>query len=190
MPGHALAAILSYPELSSDGPAATPRAATGHFPLYLQCRRPHLRRAGGRAREVMAIFPGRYIHVGGDRGAEGPVEGLTGCPGPDEGAGDQGRGCAAELFHPASSVSSTPMAAGLVGCRTRSERRFAADGDGDVLRAGRRRPRGGEVPVTTPSSPRRPPSISPSPKTATASQPPAVDAIACATSTISTRAGN
>ena len=66
MPGHATAAILAYPDLGVR--PADPKTISdwGVFPnLY----RPDEKSFGfleGVLTEVMALFPGPYIHVGGD----------------------------------------------------------------------------------------------------------------------------
>jgi hexosaminidase len=67
MPGHALAAILSYPELSSDG-AGDPsiEGDWGIFPYIYNVDDHTFAVLEDVLSEVMAIFPGRYIHVGGD----------------------------------------------------------------------------------------------------------------------------
>ena len=67
MPGHTLAAILAYPELASQpGAAASLRGDWGVFP-YLYA--PSERTFGflqDVLTEVMALFPGLYIDIGGD----------------------------------------------------------------------------------------------------------------------------
>jgi hexosaminidase len=67
MPGHALAAILSYPELSSDGPGdPSIEGDWGIFPYIYNVDDHTFAVLEAVLSEVMAIFPSRYIHVGGD----------------------------------------------------------------------------------------------------------------------------
>ena len=67
MPGHALAAILSYPELSSDGPGDPAiEGDWGIFPYIYNVDDHTFAVLEDVLSEVMAIFPSRYIHVGGD----------------------------------------------------------------------------------------------------------------------------
>ncbi len=67
MPGHALAAILSYPELASDGPGDPAiEGDWGIFPYIYNVDDHTFAVLEDVLREVMAIFPSRYIHVGGD----------------------------------------------------------------------------------------------------------------------------
>jgi hexosaminidase len=67
MPGHALAAILSYPELSSDGPGDPAiEGDWGVFPYIYNVDDHTFAVLEAVLSEVMAIFPSRYIHVGGD----------------------------------------------------------------------------------------------------------------------------
>ena len=67
MPGHALSAMLAYPQLSASGPA--PRNVQGDwgiFPYiysYDEATFSFLQDVLG---EVMALFPSRYIAIGGD----------------------------------------------------------------------------------------------------------------------------
>ena len=67
MPGHELAAILSYPELSSDGPGDPAiEGDWGIFPYIYNVDDHTFAVLEDVLTEVMAIFPSRYIHVGGD----------------------------------------------------------------------------------------------------------------------------
>ncbi|HEY3889940.1 MAG TPA: beta-N-acetylhexosaminidase, partial [Caulobacteraceae bacterium] len=67
MPGHALAAILSYPELASDGPGDPAiEGDWGVFPYIYNVDDHTFAVLEDVLSEVMAIFPSRYIHVGGD----------------------------------------------------------------------------------------------------------------------------
>ena len=67
MPGHALSAILAYPELGSDG--APPRAIQsdwGVFPWLYNVDDHTFAVLEDVLTEVMNLFPGPYIHIGGD----------------------------------------------------------------------------------------------------------------------------
>jgi hexosaminidase len=67
MPGHALAAILSYPELGSvDHAPASIESDWGVFPYLYNVDDRTFAVIEDVLSEVMALFPGPYIHVGGD----------------------------------------------------------------------------------------------------------------------------
>ena len=67
LPGHELAAISAYPELSCKGEPTTPRIIWGVEDIVL---------CAGKEKpfellqdvfdEVAPLFPGEYIHIGGD----------------------------------------------------------------------------------------------------------------------------
>lgn len=63
MPGHSTAALRAYPEVScSDGPSLVYSPAKEETYQFLE----------GVLAEVMQLFPGQYIHVGGDEVNPGP----------------------------------------------------------------------------------------------------------------------
>jgi len=72
MPGHAQAAIAAYPQLGAA--AAPPDAPSSDWGVH-----PHLYNVDEKTfgfledvlTEVMALFPGRYIHIGGDEAVKG-----------------------------------------------------------------------------------------------------------------------
>ena len=67
MPGHALAALSAYPELSCD-PAKSYQAAT-KWGVFTDVFCPTEKTFGfleDVLTEIMALFPGKYIHIGGD----------------------------------------------------------------------------------------------------------------------------
>jgi hexosaminidase len=67
MPGHVNAAQVAYPELSADGVAPTPRTdlAVGYSSLVVD-REETYAFLEDVIREVAALTPGPYLHVGGD----------------------------------------------------------------------------------------------------------------------------
>jgi hexosaminidase len=70
MPGHALAAVLAYPTLGlTGGVTAAARADWGVFPSIFNADDASFAALETILREVMAIFPSRFIHVGGDEAA-------------------------------------------------------------------------------------------------------------------------
>jgi hexosaminidase len=67
MPGHALSAILAYPELGSNGLApASIQSDWGVFPYLYNADDHTFGVLDDVLTEVMDLFPGRFIHVGGD----------------------------------------------------------------------------------------------------------------------------
>jgi len=67
MPGHALAAIVAYPWLGSvRHPPKTVSGDWGVFPYLYNVDKPTFRFLDNVLTEVMALFPSRYIHIGGD----------------------------------------------------------------------------------------------------------------------------
>ncbi|MDB5429262.1 MAG: Beta-N-acetylhexosaminidase [Caulobacter sp.] len=67
MPGHALSAILAYPKLGTVGAApAAIQSDWGVFPYLYSPDEKTLAVLEDVLTEVMALFPGQYIHVGGD----------------------------------------------------------------------------------------------------------------------------
>ncbi|HEX7759404.1 MAG TPA: family 20 glycosylhydrolase, partial [Caulobacteraceae bacterium] len=67
MPGHALSAILAYPELGSAGPAPSGiQGDWGVFPYIYNYDDHTFAFLEDVLTEVMALFPSRYINIGGD----------------------------------------------------------------------------------------------------------------------------
>jgi hexosaminidase len=66
MPGHALAAIVAYPELGSAEAPAQVSSDWGVFPWLFNPWSTTFDFLEGVLDEVMAIFPSTYIHIGGD----------------------------------------------------------------------------------------------------------------------------
>jgi hexosaminidase len=67
LPGHMTAAIVAYPQLAArpDPPREVP-ADWGIYPNVLNAEDATLRFLENVLDEVMALFPGEYIHIGGD----------------------------------------------------------------------------------------------------------------------------
>ncbi len=67
MPGHATAALVAYPRLGVDGraPASVP-ADWGIYPNLFNVEDPTFGFIEDVLTEVLELFPGEYIHVGGD----------------------------------------------------------------------------------------------------------------------------
>ena len=66
MPGHATAAIAAYPELGITGEPLEVAKTWGIFSDIFNADPSTIRFLQNVLTEVLAIFPGRYIHVGGD----------------------------------------------------------------------------------------------------------------------------
>jgi hexosaminidase len=66
MPGHAVAAIAAYPELGITGQPIDVATHWGVFSDILNAKPSTIQFMQNVLTEVMAIFPSRYIHVGGD----------------------------------------------------------------------------------------------------------------------------
>jgi hexosaminidase len=67
MPGHSSAALAAYPELScSGGPYSTDSADDASAGVYCAGKEQTFEFLENVLTEVMALFPGPYIHIGGD----------------------------------------------------------------------------------------------------------------------------
>lgn len=66
MPGHALAALSAYPELSCTGGPFTPATTWGVFDDVFCTREETFTFLKNVLDEVIDLFPGTYIHIGGD----------------------------------------------------------------------------------------------------------------------------
>ena len=73
MPGHATAAIVAYPRLGVDGraPTAVP-ADWGIYPNLFNIEDATFEFIEDVLREVLELFPGEYVHVGGDEVVKEP----------------------------------------------------------------------------------------------------------------------
>ncbi len=78
MPGHAVAALAAYPELSCTGGPFAPATRTGVFKdVYCVGNDATLAMLEGVLDEIIPLFPGAYVHVGGD---ECPTDRWRTCP--------------------------------------------------------------------------------------------------------------
>jgi hexosaminidase len=78
MPGHASAALAAFPELSCTGGPYTPNAKGGIFAgVYCAGKDETFEFLQNVLAEVMPLFPGKYIHIGGD---EVPKDNWQKCP--------------------------------------------------------------------------------------------------------------
>ncbi len=78
MPGHALAALASYPELGCRGDGYEVATTWGVFPEIFCAGNPGtVRFLEDVLDEVCDLFPSEYIHIGGD---EAPTESWENCP--------------------------------------------------------------------------------------------------------------
>jgi hexosaminidase len=66
MPGHSVAAIAAYPELGVTGEPLEVATRWGVFSDILNAKPSTIQFMQNVLTEVMAIFPGRYVHIGGD----------------------------------------------------------------------------------------------------------------------------
>jgi hexosaminidase len=71
MPGHAVAAIAAYPELGVDGTPTEVATYWGVFDNILNADDSTFRFMQDVLTEVMDLFPGTFIHVGGDEADKG-----------------------------------------------------------------------------------------------------------------------
>jgi hexosaminidase len=74
MPGHMQAAIAAYPELGSSDAPVTVWQAWGVSPCILNPEEATLDFCRDVLTEVMALFPGELIHIGGDEAEKGQWE--------------------------------------------------------------------------------------------------------------------
>src|SRR5437870_3326068 len=143
MPGHSQAAIAAYPELGNTGDAIPVWTSWGVDQNILNPGDATVRFYQNVLTEVIGLFPGRWIHIGGDRGPEDPVDRESARASAHPRARLEERGRTAELVHaPDRRVShrARPQARGLgrdPRGRARTER------GGHVLARRGRRHRGG-----------------------------------------------
>jgi hexosaminidase len=84
MPGHMQAAVASYPELGNTGHPLEVYTSWGISEHVLNLQEPTVRFCTEVLEEVMDIFPGPYVHIGGDEcpttewEASGPAQRLWG----------------------------------------------------------------------------------------------------------------
>jgi hexosaminidase len=149
IPGHATAAISAYPQLGVSGQPIAVSNEWGVNVNLFNADETTLRFLEDVMGQLVNLFPGRYVHIGGDEGGQGPVEGLAEHASADPRTGRQGRSRPAGV---------DGGAAGALPLRARSPpdwlgrdpgRRPAGVGDGDVVARHRGRHRRGEAWATT-----------------------------------------
>jgi N-acetyl-beta-hexosaminidase len=80
MPGHSLAALAAYPQFgTSDGPFTIPMQAGVNPGIYSPAKAGTFQFLDDVLTEVFQLFPGRYIHIGGDEVPPGPWEHDAAC---------------------------------------------------------------------------------------------------------------
>jgi hexosaminidase len=72
MPGHSAAAIASYPELGNTGKSTNVPGVNEGAPNVLNASERTVRVYQDILSEVIAIFPSKFIHIGGDEVGKGP----------------------------------------------------------------------------------------------------------------------
>jgi hexosaminidase len=78
LPGHAMAAIAAYPELSCKGDTLSPRIIWGVEDIVMCAgKESTFEMLSDIFKEVVELFPGKYIHIGGD---ECPKTEWKSCP--------------------------------------------------------------------------------------------------------------
>ncbi|MFB3852220.1 MAG: beta-N-acetylhexosaminidase [Vicinamibacterales bacterium] len=70
MPGHCVAAIAAYPELGVDAEGTEVATSFGVFDNILNAEEATVRFMQDVLAEVIELFPGKFIHVGGDEAAK------------------------------------------------------------------------------------------------------------------------
>ncbi|MER2176995.1 MAG: family 20 glycosylhydrolase [Stenotrophomonas maltophilia] len=74
VPGHATAAIAAYPELGTIDTPLKPLSEWGVFPNLFNTDDSTLEFLENVLEEVIALFPARYVHVGGDEAVKDQLE--------------------------------------------------------------------------------------------------------------------
>lgn len=77
MPGHTMSSLAAYPELScTGGPFTVPYAWQIRPDIYCAGNEKTFQFLEDVLSEVVDLFPGQFIHIGGDEAPERPLEGL------------------------------------------------------------------------------------------------------------------
>jgi hexosaminidase len=80
MPGHSLAALTAYPEYGTgDGPFVVPLKGGVNPGIYSPAKAGTFDFVDGVLTEVAQLFPGKYIHIGGDEVPKGPWKNDVAC---------------------------------------------------------------------------------------------------------------
>ena len=85
MPGHSSAALSAFPELSCNGGPYTPNAEGGVFAgVYCAGKDETFEFLQNVLAEVRQLFPGKYIHIGGDEVPKDNWQEMPPLPGPHQ----------------------------------------------------------------------------------------------------------
>jgi len=80
MPGHSLAALAAYPEYGTgDGPFVVPLKGGVNPGIYSPAKAGTFQFLDEVLTEVAQLFPGKYIHIGGDEVPKGPWKNDAAC---------------------------------------------------------------------------------------------------------------
>jgi hexosaminidase len=80
MPGHSLAALASYPEFATgDGPFTVPLRGGVNPGIYSPAKDSTFQFLDDVLSEVFGLFPGKYVHIGGDEVPKGPWKNDAAC---------------------------------------------------------------------------------------------------------------
>ena len=80
MPGHALAVLAAHPEFGTcDGPFIVPLKGGVNHGIYSPANPATFQFLDDVLTEVAQLFPGKYIHIGGDEVPKGPWKNDTAC---------------------------------------------------------------------------------------------------------------
>lgn len=80
MPGHSMAALASYPEVGTgDGPFTVPMMPGVKHGIYSPAKPESFEFLQNVLTEVFALFPGKYVHIGGDEVPKEPWKDDPAC---------------------------------------------------------------------------------------------------------------
>ncbi|MGO8699699.1 MAG: beta-N-acetylhexosaminidase [Limisphaerales bacterium] len=80
MPGHSMAALAAYPEVGTgDGPFVVPASGGINPGIYSPAKEETFQFLDGVLTEVFQLFPGKYVHIGGDEVPPEPWKNDAAC---------------------------------------------------------------------------------------------------------------